>query len=1216
MAAGGTPGTNTGVGGSGGTSPGGGAGADATGGLGGGGTYGGGGGGGGGPGSGVTGGGGGNSGAYQHTGNPGGGVSQSFIFTNPIGSVISGGSGGQGSHLYGSGGGGGGGAGVGGGGGGGGGGYGLGGGGGGGGGGAGVGGGGGAGGYGASGVGGTGGNITGIFRITNNGKIYGGNGAAGVNYSLNPLQHGTAGDGGDAIGNGGGGGLGGGISGVGGIGGQVAGLATTIINTGLLQGGNGGPPSPGLTTGGGVGGVGIRGSNLTIVNSGTIAGGLDGNTGTVRSNAILFTGGTNSLELQSGWVISGNVGNASGVTGTINTLILGGSSSNLLGGGTATATVFDVSQIGAKYQNFNAFQKSGTGTWQLTSATGVVTPWTITGGTLQISNDAALGSTAGALTFGGTDADTGLPGSGTLAVTATTSTTRDVVLNPIAGFANTIDVSGTNTYTIGGVISGQGALTKADSGTLALIANNTYSGGTTISAGTLQIGNGGASGSITGDVTDDGALVFDRSDTYDFGGVISGTGAVQQIGAGTTVLTGDNTYTGGTTISAGTLQLGNGGSSGSITGNVADKGTLAFDRSDTYDFGGVISGTGAVQQIGAGTTVLTGNNTYTGGTTISAGTLQLGNGGSSGSITGSVTDNGTLAFDRSDTYDFSGVISGTGAVQQIGAGTTVLTAANTYTGMTTVSAGTLQAGASGAFSPGSNFVVASGATLDANGISQTIAGLTNAGVVATNLHGTSTGTTLTVTGNYTGNNGRLVLNTLLNAGGPLSNQFTDRMLVTGDPIGNTSLIVRAAGSGAVTGAFGPTGIPNAVDGISLVQVAGASTANAFTLPGGYISGGTPFQYKLYAYGPGSPNGPAAASQDLVGNANGYWDYRLQNAYVSPAGPVSPGAPLTLPNTRPAVVPQVPAYISAPTALFYANFQDLDELHRRLGEIRDAQQQGMPQQGEFFVRGFGNTFDYKSTKSFGNFGFNFSGDYSAVQFGGNWIGLDREDGKLRVGLATTLGSLRYQPSAVDGQSKGDANTVTVAGMLTWQSRLGWYVDAIVSGGWFTGKATTPQRGKTTSLDGNSFDLSLETGYPLQTGWYDLIVEPEAQMTYQRLDFAHKIDIDNINVDLGSPDQAVFRAGGRVLRHFAGPSQMQLTPYFEVNLLQGIGGSNKVTLSNVGFSTGQLGTAVEFRAGMTGTLTHNVSLYGDVAREQNVSSGGFRGWAFNGGMRYDF
>ena len=118
---------------------------------------------------------------------------------------------------------------------------------------------------------------------------------------------------------------------------------------------------------------------------------------------------------------------------------------------------------------------------------------------------------------------------------------------------------------------------------------------------------------------DSGVLTFDRSDVATFAGTVSGSGSVNQIGTGTTILTANNTYTGGTTISAGTLQLGNGGTTGSITGDVIDNGVLSFDRSDSVAFDGMISGTGSVNQIGTGTTILTANNTYTGGTTISAG---------------------------------------------------------------------------------------------------------------------------------------------------------------------------------------------------------------------------------------------------------------------------------------------------------------------------------------------------------------------------------------------------------------------------------------------------------------------------------------------------------------------------------------------------------------------------------------------------------------------
>ena len=168
-----------------------------------------------------------------------------------------------------------------------------------------------------------------------------------------------------------------------------------------------------------------------------------------------------------------------------------------------------------------------------------------------------------------------------------------------------------------------------------------------------------------------------------------GNRALIKYGIGTLTIAGDATYTGGTTINAGTLQLGNGGTSGSILGNVLNNGIFAINRSDAFTFGGVISGVGAFQQNGTGATILTAANTYTGGTTINAGTLQLGNGGTSGSIFGNVLNNGTFAINRSDAFTFGGVISGAGAFQQNGTGTTVLTAANTYTGGTTINAGTL-----------------------------------------------------------------------------------------------------------------------------------------------------------------------------------------------------------------------------------------------------------------------------------------------------------------------------------------------------------------------------------------------------------------------------------------------------------------------------------------------------------------------------------------------
>jgi autotransporter-associated beta strand protein len=335
---------------------------------------------------------------------------------------------------------------------------------------------------------------------------------------------------------------------------------------------------------------------------------------------------------------------------------------------------------------------SGTGTltklWSntltLTGANTYSGGTTISEGTLQIGNGGTTGSIAG-----------------------------DVTNN------SAIKFNRSNSITYAGVISGTGSLEQAGADTLTLTGANTYSGGTTISAGTLQIGDAGTTGAIAGNVTNNAAMVFNRTNTITYSGVISGTGSLEQAGAGTLTLTGANTYSGGTTISAGTLSIGDAGTTGSVAGDVTNNSAIKFNRSNSITYSGVISGTGTLEQAGAGTLTLTGANTYSGGTTISAGTLSIGDAGTTGSIAGDVTNNSAIKFNRSNSITYSGVISGTGTLEQAGAGILTLTGANSYTGGTTITSGTINF-ASGTLSDSGNIVFAGGTLQYATGNTEDI----------------------------------------------------------------------------------------------------------------------------------------------------------------------------------------------------------------------------------------------------------------------------------------------------------------------------------------------------------------------------------------------------------------------------------------------------------------------------------------------------------------
>ncbi|KTD99948.1 hypothetical protein ATE68_05720 [Sphingopyxis sp. H038] len=590
----------------------------------------------------------------------------------------------------------------------------------------------------------------------------------------------------------------------------------------------------------------------TVINAGTLAvacledGGANssiGSSSSAASNLVLGggtlqyvgTGGATNRQFTLGASASSKL-DASG-TGAIAfthagplTFASANAAQTLTLGGTNAANNILAAQVTNNGIGVTRLTKTDAGTWILTNAgssyTGITT---ISGGVLGVDKlaDGGIASSIGAssaaaanlvigngstLRYTGAGDSTNrlftlssgvtfIESSGTGAIVFTD--TGPVTLANI-NQARTIALGGTNAGnntlagSIGNAGSGVTTLAKNDSGNWVLTGNHSYTGSTNVNGGTLFIGGGGTTGSIASAIVNNfGTLGFNRSDLLAYGGQIGGTGSVRQVGSGTTVLTGTNLYTGGTTIDAGTLQLGDGGTTGSIVGDVVDNGLLIFNRSNLLTFAGTISGSGAVRQIGSGTTVLSGINGYAGGTSILGGTLQVSADANLGLAAGaldfsggtlrttasfasarnaSLTGAGTISTDAATIFSLGGVISGAGGLTKSGTGILTLSGSNSYAGATNVNAGTLLVNGDQSAATGL-LTVASGAMLGGSGRIGGSVNVLNGGILAP---GNSPGT-LNIDGNLALADGSVLnfefgqadvaggpLNDLVNVGGNLT----------------------------------------------------------------------------------------------------------------------------------------------------------------------------------------------------------------------------------------------------------------------------------------------------------------------------------------------------------------------------------------------------------------------------------------------------------------
>ncbi|MGN6651974.1 autotransporter outer membrane beta-barrel domain-containing protein [Trinickia sp.] len=914
----------------------------------------------------------------------------------------------------------------------------------------------------------------------------------------------------------------------------------------------------------------------------------------VTSGGTLTTGNATMFDLGANTVNTANISGAGSKWSVAGTFLVGNRASGTAGtstlnvaNGGAVAATGDITLGGTNLSTGGHGDVTVTGSGSQLSTSGALNIgfWgkgstvTVSNGAVATANSVTITPTAALAAFstgtlnlsssGTLATQTLTAGAGTAQVNFDGATLRATASNTafIGGFTGTelnIAAGGVNidtgsfTDTAASPFTGVGALTKVGTGTLVMIGNNSYAGSTTISAGTLQLGNGGTSGSISGDVVNNGTLVFDRSDISTFGGAISGTGAVNQIGTGTTILTGNNTYAGGTTISAGALQLGNGGASGSVTGNVTNNGALIIDRSDVNTYGGQISGSGAVSLIGTGTTILTANNAYTGGTTVSAGTLAIGDASHPQATSGS----GNVSVASGAALGGYGQI--TGSVQNDG----TLAAANALPVFTTGSTGTLRIGGS----------------LTNNGVLQLAAANGNAGNV------------LQVAGNY-GGNGQLVLNTVLNQGGAASQ--TDQLIVGGNASGSTAITLNRSGSGAQT----------VGDGIQVVRVGGTSAANSFRLAGPIQAGA--YQYLLYQGGATDSNSWYLRSQfeQTTPTAGA-------GASVLPATSGASAAVAAAVAYRPAVI----GYSVTPLLNADYGFSVLGRQQERVGDeasaaaAQPAHSNGVWGRigGQNLDADAGNRFSADERTFFAQFGKDWTLAHGAnggsthagatVTFGSTSASFSDSLRSLS-GLSNATGTVETQAQSLGGywtRYLPDGSYVDGVGQLThYHNRYG---DA------FGGSA---------SQNGFGAGMSGEVGKPFALGATGVAIEPQAQLLYQYLHL-NGFDDGISQVAANSTNGLRGRLGFRLFKaNLSNDSKTStVTPWLTADVLHDFLSPGQTLVGGTALNNRLGKTWCELGVGVTGTFGKRSTLYADVRYAHNLG-GDYRRTVFGqAGYRFNW
>jgi autotransporter family porin len=690
-------------------------------------------------------------------------------------------------------------------------------------------------------------------------------------------------------------------------------------------------------------------------------------------------------------------------------------------------------------------------------------------------------------------------------------------------------------------------------------------------------------------------------------------------GAGTLQLSKANTYTGATLIEGGTLLAGaanviassaqlsvSAGATFDLNGfdqqanNLTGAGNVtlggaALNVSNTADseFDGIISGNGSLNKTGGGSLILTGNNTFTGATTIGAGTLQLGSGGTTGAVGGDIVDNGTLVFNRSDTVVYAGAISGTGALVQQGTGSVVLSNVHTYSGNTTVNAGSLVLASGAQLADTAQVTVMQGATFGGygavggkvvnNGLfaiadaapgfsggpaGQFVVGgsLVNNGEIR--MGSPVPASTLTVAGNYTGNGGVLTLSTAL--GG--DNSPTDRLVVHGDTAGQTRVRVEnAGGMGATTH-----------NGIQIIQVDGQSNG-VFTLDGRVVAGAD--EYSLLKGSPSTPD-------------DGDW-------YLSSAPPT----PAPTPTPR----PEPGGYLGNQAA---AQTMFVHTLHDRAGFPDPFVVNG---ENSDTATAWARTAGGRTKDNAANGRLDETTDFALVQVGIDLLHRVSNNQRWQAGIMAGYGSATTDARASNNAAtaSGNANGASGGVYATWHGNAtapdGPYVDTWLQYAHFDNSV------KGSELNGENYSSqvwagSIEAGWAFalgQTQTGPVMLEPQVQFIYSGYQADDHTESNGTRIHSDDSGGLTTRLGVRLFHAPASITAPGWLPFLEVNWWHDTN-RNSIAFNNTVVAQDGPTNRVEFKVGVQAQLAQQWRAWAHFSYQQG--NGGFRSYEGLFGARY--